>query len=257
VPSSNAPFPTAGWFVVLRGHHADLDQWQHALKRPFDPWIEQVPRGEATLWALRSRSFEHAADASEVRGQALPLIDRLNGALSVSAGADRVEFEGVGSVAPSGGVSLTVFAETSDRLRLRGLTVVASVEVRDADGNLIPPAPPEASAAQRWMHAAESDDDIADLLVYTGRADNWFDIYKAIELAERIVGSEQALSKLLGPSGAQVKNMRTTANFYRHARKYRPPVLTTQDEAASLLRSVVRAVVCWARPKRGDPCCSA
>ena len=131
---------------------------------------------------------------------------------------------------------------------------MVSAEVRDVDGNLVTPPPPEPSATQGWMQASESNDDIADLLVYAGRADNWFDTYKAVEIAERMVGGEHNLQKLVGPASTQLKNMRSTANFYRHARGYyKPPVLTTQDEARSLLASIVRTVISRKISRREDP----
>lgn len=87
----------------------------------------------------------------------------------------------------------------------------------------------------------------ADLLVYAGRADNWFDIYNAVELAERIVGGNHELPKRLGSAASQVKAMREMANFYRHPRGFRPTFLTTQDEAVALLAFVVRTVLAKAR----------
>ena len=200
------------------------------------------------LWAFRTISLKDAADASEVRGWALPLIDRLNCAMAVEAQTERVEFHGVGLIRPSGEVNLTVFAEMTARARV---SVRAIAEIRDPEGNLAPPPPPEPSAAQGWVQASESSDKIADLLVYAGRADNWFDIYKAIEMAERIVGGEHDLQKLLGPAAAQLKSMRSTANFYRHAPGYyRPPVLMTQDEAKSLLAFVIQTVISRSTPKQ-------
>lgn len=117
-------------------------------------------------------------------------------------------------------------------------------EARDAEGNLIPPAPPQPSNAQRWIGAAKTDDQIADMLVFAGRADNWFDIYKAVELAEKIAGGQHKLRRLLGASAREYKRMRNTANCFRHARFNKPPpILTTLAEARPLLSHIVRTVL--------------
>lgn len=246
------PASVPGWFVALRGHPADLEEWEHALKLPFDPWVKRVPHRNEMLWGLRTIGFKDAADASEVRVWALPLIDRLNGAMAVVARVERVEFDGVGLVRPSGEVNLTFFAEMTAHARSSARVIA---EIRDSEGNLAPSPPSKPSAPQGWMQASASNDKIADLLVYAGRADNWFDIYKAIEIAESIAGGEHDLQKLLGSAAPRLKNMRSTANYYRHAPGYyKPSLLITQGEATSLLASVVRTVVFWATLKpAADP----
>lgn len=239
--------PTPGWVAMLSGQEADLAEWKYALKQPFDPWVEQVHRDAEMVWALRSRDFDGIESASEVRDRALPLIDRLNGALAVSASTQRVSFQAVGQIGAAGEVSLHMFLEISDRVRLSALSDTVTVEVRDAQGNLVPTSSlepePEPTTAQRWVQAGESNSDIGDMLVFAGRADNWFDIYKALELAECRSGGQHGLEKLLGPAASAVRNMRQTANYYRHARGHRPSVLTTQDDATSLLAHVVRTVL--------------
>jgi hypothetical protein len=190
---------------------------------------------------LRSRSFDHLQSASEVRERAIPLIQRLNGALGVGGEAEPLDFYGVGCIDDQGGFHVTVFAEAHSRARA---IAIATAEVRDAKGNLIPPPPPEESSTQRWIKAAEGDDDIADMLVFAGRADdNWFDMYKTIELAEKLAGGEHKLRMLLGDASTEYKRMRTTANYYRHARHYRPEILTTLADARPLLSLIVRTVL--------------
>jgi len=234
--------PTPGWIVQLTGHDFDLSYWERSLKLPFDPWCERILRDGRFVFALRSHTFDDAQSADEVRERAIPLIEQLNGALRVLEGAEPLTFQGVGRIDDQGGFHVTVFAGTGN-IQLRGAMVTATGEVRDAKGNLIPPPPPSPSAAQRWAEAAEKDDDIADMLVFAGRADNWFDIYKAIELAERLSGGQHELPKLLGDATAECKNIRETANYYRHARTYRPETLTNLTQAKPLLSFIVRTVL--------------
>jgi hypothetical protein len=119
--------------------------------------------------------------------------------------------------------------------------------VRDAKGNVIPPPPPpppEASRIQRWIKAAEENNDIADILVFAGRANNWFDIYKTVELAEKMAGGQAKLRGLLGECRRDYERMRNTANSYRHARYNNPPpILTTLEEARSLVTHIVKTVL--------------
>lgn len=164
---------------------------------PFDPWCERMPRNGGFVWALRSRSFDHLQSANEFRTRALTLIAQLNGALGVRDDTEQLNIQGVGRIDNDGQVHFTVFAEINERGRA---TATADAEVRDARGNLVPPPPPEPSAAQKWIKAAEENDDIADMLVFAGRSDNWFDIYKTVELAQKLAGDRNQLRSLLGGS---------------------------------------------------------
>jgi hypothetical protein len=48
---------------------------------------------------------------------------------------------------------------------------------------------------------------------------------------------------LLGDISDEYKRMRTTANYYRHARHHRPEILTTLADARPLLSLIVRTVL--------------
>jgi len=63
------------------------------------------------------------------------------------------------------------------------------------------------------MQKTDVDDDVADILVFAGRADNWFDIYKTLELVEEWVGRAHHLQKLLGKSYEDYKTMKATAKL--------------------------------------------
>ena len=231
--------PAPGWLVLLAGHDFDLRLWERSLKPPYDPCCEWIRNGENLMFSIRSRLFVLAQSAEEVRERAIPLIAWLYGALAVVAGAEPLNFHSVLRIDDQGGLSFSVFME--DDIKVRDAIEIA--EVRDAHGNLIQPPPSEPSAAQKWVEAAEQDDDIADMLIFAGRADNWFDIYKAIELAERLSGGQHELRVLLGDTRAKFKDIRETANFYRHARTHRPAVLADLADAKPLLSVIVRTVL--------------
>lgn len=230
--------PAPGWLVALAGHAFDLRDWERSFKPPFDPWCERMPHGTNFIFSLRSHTFVDAQCAGEVKELAIPLINRLNGALAMVTDAEPLTFQSVFRINDQGGMSF--WSSVEDHVKARDRI---DDEVRDRSGNLIPASPPEQSTAQKWVAAAEKNDDISDLLTFAGRADNWFDIYKAIELAERLSGGEHDLRRSLGGSGAKCKSMRETANFFRHARGYRPAVLTNIKDARPLLSIIVKTVL--------------
>ncbi|MBL8558802.1 MAG: hypothetical protein JNM47_08795 [Hyphomonadaceae bacterium] len=220
----------AFWAVELVGDSADLVEFERVLDPNFDPRIHRV-NGKP---ALRSAELEALTGAQDVRDRARGLIDVLNGAVVLLRAADPVRPGAVFRVKDDGGVDTTVFADLS--LRLRAVVLSGTVVIRDADGNIVPPPPPTANKAQVWAQAAVADDDIADLLTFLGRANNWFDLYKAIEMAEKLVGGEHTLQNMLGSTGTSFKNARTTANWHRHARGHKPTAPATFDEALTLVK---------------------
>lgn len=232
------------------GDAADLAAWEQALEPPFDPWVEKAHQGGAAQLVLRTAAFDPLAEAGEVHSMAHPLVERLNGGLRLTEAERPVRIGHVLQFGEDGSISATVFAQMG-AIRLRGglgrLTVVAL----GPDGQPLPPPPPTPSEVQRWAIASEADDDVADLLSHFGRsAGDWYEVYKTLEVAERLGKRHGGYEKLLGARATAVKEMRTTANFYRHARKatYRPPALISPDQARPLLKWVVRTILGAAVP---------
>lgn len=228
-----------GWYVQLSGEKFDLEDWEYTLNEPFDPVVMQEPDG---TFLLKSREFDEARTADEVREKALGLINRLNGALALMHGTRPVTLAGVIGVDDQGrrhiSVTMTGVGLAIGRARMR-----ATATVLGPDGLPLPPPPPQPSDAQRWNQLASTSDDIADLLEQHGKAEDWYEMYKAIELAERIAGGEHKLKRLLGSSSAECKNFKQTANFYRHSRAPRPTRLTTLGEGKTLLNYMVRQAI--------------
>jgi hypothetical protein len=228
-----------GWAARLDIPEASRAAWEHQLQPPLDPYIERIGDGDAAAWVLRSELFDGLRDANEVRGRALPLIEQLNGAQRISQEMQPVQFHGVGRVEPDGRLSITLFAEAHFNANA---IFMAVAEQRDAQGNLIV-SPPRASEVQRWVQAAQANDDIADLLRYLASADNWYDVYKAFEVVEAMVGGQHKLEAMLGPDVKVYEVARQSANYYRHARTRRPHDLISLEESRSRLVHVVRTIV--------------
>ena len=83
-------------------------------------------------------------------------------------------------------------------------------------------------------------------LMFAGRAEDWFDIYKALELAQSLAGgrSRRKLNTLLGEASDEFERMWRTANLHRHARSNDPPTIPmTLAEAMSLLPFAIRTLL--------------
>lgn len=234
-----------GWAAILAGKPNDLRQWERVLLPVGDPWVEPILVNGDVRLALRSSGFEGIGTAADVRTAATTLVERLSGAIRIQEGVgEPMRVDAICHIDDQGCVSTTFFVELHDVVSASDFCAIA--EMRDAAGNLVPlplPAPPEPSPAQNWIQFAASDERVARMLTFAGKPGSWYDIYKAYELALRIVGRDQ-LKNLLGRSASACENMRQTANYYRHANgePYEPPVLTSLSDAGSLLSLVLRAV---------------
>lgn len=219
------------WGIALRGSDADLADWRLMLKPPFDPWVEQRTVHGQDVLVLFAAILEEATSAVDARQMADVLVGRAIGAIALSGRDTRVAIAGVVDDG-DGGPVLHTFATGS--AVLGPLQVSATGTVRNPDGSIPAPAPqalPVASLAQLWLNAGATDH-VEELLVYAGRADNWFDLYKLIEVSEAIYGGEHALRKAC----PDIKAAKATANIYRHSRAkgHLPPsnLLTFKDVKA-------------------------
>ncbi|HEY2664256.1 MAG TPA: hypothetical protein VGI47_07945, partial [Candidatus Binataceae bacterium] len=73
------------------------------------------------------------------------------------------------------------------------------------------------SEVQDWVRLAESDDLLDDALVYFGKPPDWFDIYKALECLMLKFGGEAGFLALNWAPAAEVKRLKQTASWVRHA----------------------------------------
>jgi hypothetical protein len=213
------------WGVHLTGHLFDLEDWEDALRSPFDPWVDRME----AMYILRSLSFD-GLQIPEVRGRAEALIDRLNGAMAAAKGSRPVRGQDVVQFTPDGVRHHHMLLAESLNLRVRVGTARMAI---GSDGAVVPEAAPQPSEVQRWTMIADTDDRLADALVYLSRAE-WFPLYKAIECVEDFAGGEAALDKLGWIEPSELKRVKRTANSFRHRRggKHSPPPRpATREEA--------------------------
>ncbi len=207
----------SGWGAIIRGEADDLEDWKCILKQHFDPWVEMHENDIV----LRSRWLDELSSAEEVRCQAVSQIEQLNGAMALSQGTRLIQLGGVVEFTPDGRRHTTIFLEPAS-LTLRGARV--GVAVLTVDGKPPPEPAREPSDVQNWMALADNDDLLEDALIYFGRANNWFDIYKTIEcLILRFAGGNESTFFRLSWA-PEVELLKRTANWARHARRrYNPP----------------------------------
>jgi hypothetical protein len=201
------------WGARLEGHEFDLEDWRDMFAPPFQPWVEVVPRQPGDMNVMRSSVFEDVTKAEEARDRAIPLIEQLNGAALLSRNCEPVVFAGAVRIQDDQ-ISIHVFAEMHARARAHLRAVAVGL---NANGEVMPPNPPALSDEQKWIVKAQQSDLVADLLTHLARATNWYDLYKAIELLEKIDGGEHVIVKRLGSGGEDWKSARATANCFRHA----------------------------------------
>ncbi len=229
---------TPGWAVELIGEEFDLDDLREMLHRRVSgcPWVEDYSQLDGLKLLLRSPGWDHLDEARDVSSDANRIVEMLNGAgpLLVDENARPISIGQIMKFKPDGSrdkvpVVITASATISGA-RARGTVTVSGPA----------PIPPKETSLQKWLIAAEEEDTRAELLVHLSRADNWFDIYKAIELAETLLGGEQAAKVA---AGSDWKRIKQEANVHRHAPgRCEPPKMrpTFQEARLFVLRSLRR-----------------
>ncbi len=234
-----------GWAIELVGEKPNLDDFEMELARPHTVWVERD--GEMLL--LRSTTWASLHESGAVMDEGRRLIEQLNGAARlVHDDAQQVRLGALRRFKDNG-QPMSVTISTTLNITLGGCRVRARAVVAPEPATVQGP-----SLMQRAIAAADKDasNNRAELLLHIARTDNWFDLYKAMELAEAIKGGEYKFKKALLAQGlgndCEVwKGVRKTANHYRHA----PPKANalpsdppaTSNEGLNRILPIIRRVV--------------
>ena len=197
------------WGEKLEGHVFDLQDWREIFAAPFDPRVDLVPHPAGEMSVLRGSAFDNVAGGEEAMARAIPLIEQMNGAALLSRQCRPVSF--VAAVSIDGDqVALHHFVQLQGlEARLRGSVIGLAM---GPEGQSIPPPAPVSSEAQNWIGIAANNDDIADLLSHVSKATSWYDLYKAIELVERIAGGAHEMEGRLGDGYFNWRLAKSTAS---------------------------------------------
>jgi hypothetical protein len=199
-----------GWALELRGEKFDLDDLREGLRPPFDPWVEEYELDGAAMLLLRSKNWSGLYSTADMMADARRLIDQINAVHLVGQPDARPIEYGVTLRFGQNGKPLPIMLAATGNFTLQGgrsRTTIAGRKDPSAEAGPVP------SPMQQRIARASSDDDTADLLGFVARANNWFDLYKAMECLERVAGGGHVL-KALETDWATV---RQTANCHRHA----------------------------------------
>lgn len=107
--------------------------------------------------------------------------------------------------------------------------------------------PRQRSDAEHTIEISERDDNVSDALEHYARSDDWFDIYKVLEVIRADVGGEDALIAKAWAAGKTINLLRQTANYYRHARTPKADKPMPHGEVCDLVRALMRR---WIEGKR-------
>ena len=200
-----------GWAAVVTGDSIDVQTFRVLLRQPFDPWVEDFEHEEKTLTILMSKAWAGLTSAEVVHRDATRIVSRLNGAYHLlHTDAKPVELGRLFKFDDQGNsVPFTLLLGSQ-----------ASVHVTSgarAFSEVLPSQTPTESKLQQWLRESETDEFKADLLAHVQRADNWYDIYKCMELGRKIVGGDGQLRARLGSDKKRWDVVRQTANHFRHA----------------------------------------
>lgn len=199
-----------GWAMQLEGESIDLRDLEAWLSKPFDPWVETRSVEESKVYLLRCRSWESFTDARAVIADAERIVELLYGqALLLQSDAKRVTLGRTWRF-DEAGTPMNILVALSGSLNL----TLGRMRARISPINNEPPAP---SAMQTWFKQSAADDTKADLFRHIARADNWYDIYKTLELARRLL-TQRDIDRRLEPAVREEwRRVLQMANCARHA----------------------------------------
>lgn len=204
------------WAIEMCGNAFDLEHAEKFLRPAFAPRTFRLGPPHSAL-VLISSTLDEQNDADAVRSAGLRLISCLNGAARLRGNSLPITLGRVFSQDQTGISSHSLLAPAP--IVHRSSVSEGTLEAFDADGNAIPAPPAAPSLEQNVLALAEGDSRVGDFLHFLGRADNWFDLYKAHEVLREIAGGEAALKTALGSSDwKNYENAKQEANFHRHAR---------------------------------------
>lgn len=206
---------SSGWAVELTGERFDIDDLRRLLRLPFDPWIEDIAAGAEPKPHIRHSGWDQLASASAVVADAQRILSHINGAA-------RLLHSDYRSVGVSNVVRLHAdgrrdfimpaiaghFLVTLGRVRFRVEGVAGESGFLNED---------KPSILQRWLELSEANDLVSEIFIHLDRMSDWFDVYKSMELLERISGDKRRVKKLAALDRREWDRVRQTANSFRHA----------------------------------------
>ncbi|WP_296585157.1 hypothetical protein [Xanthobacter sp.] len=230
---------SSSWAVELTGERFDIDDLRRLLRLPFDPWIEDIAAGAEPKPHIRHSGWDQLTSASDVVADAQRIVSHINGAARLlHSDYQPVGVSNVVRLHADGRRDFIMpaitghFSARLGRVRFRVEGVVG-------EGGFANECKP--SILQRWLESSEENDSISELFIHLDRMNNWFDVYKSIEIIEKgILGNRRRIKKLAALDTGEWERVRHTANSFRHA----PGVCAAPQDPPSLEESIAFVRAC-------------
>lgn len=230
---------SSGWAVELTGEPFDIDDLRRLLRLPFDPWIEDIAAGAEPKPHIRHSGWDQLTSASDVVTDAQRIVSHINGAARLlHSDYQPVGVSNVVRLHANGRRDFIMpaitghFSVTLGRVRFRVEGVVG-------EGGSVNEDKP--SILQRWLESSEENGSISELFIHLDRMNNWFDVYKSIEIIEKgILGNRRRIKKLAALDTGEWERVRHAANSFRHA----PGVCAAPQDPPSLEESIAFVRAC-------------
>jgi hypothetical protein len=212
--TTNSP----GWAIELRGEKMDLDVFRDMLVPGFDPFVEEFVEDGSILLLLRSQDWSQLDNTSSLMLDATHRVTMLNGAaLLFHSDAEPITLGRILKFNPDGTRVPNVIVEGRGYARLRG----SRLRARGSTGS--PPPPPSESAMQAQLRRADLDPLRAAMVNQLARVSDWYELYKLMELAEKLMRPAGGRDAFLDEDINRWMGVRYTANYPRHARVNESP----------------------------------
>lgn len=207
-----------GWAVEVSGAQVDLNDALAVFGNGYRLTISPYDRDGETVFLLRNGNWWHLDSAGEVMADAEQIVRELNGALLLTYGDSKPLKTGGIMRWDANGIEMRIVVAVSAEIKLDGFRARGTLTTGGADGS--PSLPP----GRAWMDQADASDLMSDLLVHIGRASDWFDLFKAIELVQEIFSVDTMQREMGRKRWWLWESARMCANFRRHSKVQQKPV---------------------------------
>lgn len=207
-----------GWSLLLEGDEADLSDCLRIFDDPDGPKVQTDDGG----YVLRAIEIDKHSDADSAYLEAEEMLARMNGARLLHHQGRPIRLQG----------SMVSHHQNGGRgavIRVSGLEMTVRGGVVRFPGPQ--GSPPDPSIVD--LRRSRAFETRADALVFFGRADNWFDLYKAYEAIKASVPRNKLSSAGLIKDRKTEDELTQTINKYRHAyTSYQGPYLSFREAKA-------------------------
>jgi len=193
-----------GWKILLIGDDFDLQELEKSFR---DSDILKIVK-EKDGYFFISTEFDQCKSRSEVKNQALSILDILNGAKTLALGSNTPLKLGY-LVREKADGTLEIIEETHDIITA---TDSASIIEKDSESKIAKEIHP-ADDVPKWLTFGFHNDKVKRALrIYGKERHTWTGLYKVYEIIESAVGGKKTIIKKEWTTESSIKRFKHTAN---------------------------------------------